>query len=469
MQPLTGTLTRISSSACRPVDGASAAAFRVAFGLLGLVGVIRVFARGWIDDLYVQPAHHFKYIGFEWIQPLPGWGMYALFATLGILALCVAVGFRYRLSVALFFIGFTYVELIDKATYLNHYYWVSLVSLLMIFMPLDRVASVDAWRNPSSRRDTVPAWTIWALRAQIGAVYFFAGVAKFNPDWLLEAQPMRIWLYQHGDMPLFGALLQQAWTAYAMSWAGALFDLTIVGWLLWYRSRPLAYIALVAFHIATWALFPKIGMFPWLMMGATPIFFSASWPRNALDFMRRGIGFAFQPSAAGFKPTPAKSCPKTENSQLTIGNCSRILLAALALFALALALLPLRHLAYPGNVRWNEEGYRYSWRVMLTEKVGSVQYRVKHPPSGQAWLVYPHEYLTPTQTERMAIHPDMILETAHIVADDFKQRGYPGVEVRADAFVAMNGRANRRLIDPDVDLARVSHGIAPKRWIIPMR
>lgn len=467
--PLTTALIRISRLACRPVDGASAAAFRVAFGLLALAGVIRVFVRGWIDDLYVQPAHHFKYIGFEWIQPLPGWWMYALFAALGILALCVAAGFRYRLSVALFFIGFTYVELIDKATYLNHYYWASLVSLLMIFMPLDRVASVDAWRNPGSRRDTVPAWTIWALRAQIGAVYFFAGVAKLNPDWLLEAQPMRIWLYQHGDMPLFGALLQQAWTAYAMSWAGALFDLTIVGWLLWRRSRPFAYIALVAFHIATWALFPKIGMFPWLMMGATPIFFSTAWPRKALDFMRRRIGFAFQPSAADFKPTPAKSHPKTENSQLTTANCNRVLLAALALFALAQAVVPLRHLAYPGNVRWNEEGYRYSWRVMLTEKVGSVQYRVKHPPSGQAWLVSSDEYLTPTQTERMSIHPDMILETAHIVADDFALRGYPGVEVRADVFVAMNGRANRRLIDPDVDLARVSRGIAPKSWILPMR
>ena len=30
-------------------------------------------------------------------------------------------------------------------------------------------------------------------------------------------------------------------------------------------------------------------------------------------------------------------------------------------------LLPLRHLLYPGNVNWTEEGFRFAWRVMLVE------------------------------------------------------------------------------------------------------
>ena len=213
--------------------------------------------------------------------------MYLHFALLGLASLGVALGYRYRLSIAAFFLLFTYVELIDKTTYLNHYYWVSLVSLLMIFMPLNRTAALDARRKPASGRDhTLPAWVVWTLRAQVGVVYLFAGIAKLNPDWLLHAQPLRIWLYNSGDLLLVGPLLKEAWVAYAMSWAGAAFDLTIVGWLLWRRSRPIAYVVLVVFHLLTWLLFP-IGMFPWIMSAGALIFFAPDWPQRLLAGLRR--------------------------------------------------------------------------------------------------------------------------------------------------------------------------------------
>src|SRR5690606_10786886 len=39
-------------------------------------------------------------------------------------------------------------------------------------------------------------------------------------------------------------------------------------------------------------------------------------------------------------------------------------------------LMPLRFLAYGDNVRWHEQGMRFSWRVMVREKNGSVTYKV---------------------------------------------------------------------------------------------
>lgn len=141
--------------------------------------------------------------------------------------------------------------------------------------------------------------------------------------------------------------------------------------------------------------------------------------------------------------------------------------AAAAVFLAAQLVLPLRHYAYPGNVRWNDEGYRFAWRVLLTEKAGMAEYRVSDPASGRQWLVGPEDYLTPLQAERMATQPDMILETAHIIARDFAARGYPGVEVRADVFVAMNGRRYARLVDPQTDLAAANPGLAPKGWLRP--
>ena len=425
---------RLMPMTTRPVSGASIIAFRAIFGLMGLLVIARFFAHGWVGPLYLEPTHHFTYLGFAWLQPWPGWGMYIHFAVLGILSLGMAVGYRPRWCAALFCLGFTYVELLDRTTYLNHYYLMSLVSLLLALLPL--------------RGRTVPLWSIWILRAQVGVVYVFAGMAKLNPDWLFHALTMRIWLYQHGDLPVIGPLMQEAWTAYAMSWGGATFDLAIVPALLWWRTRPLAYVALVAFHLTTWILFPQLGIFPWLMIGLSLIFFDPDWPRRLLPRrMLRGSMEAVLPKIHSWQ--------------------TRAVLVALTLMAVVQLALPLRHLAYPGNVRWNEEGYLFAWRVMLTEKVGFVQYRVRDLGTGQTWLVDPDDYLTPLQTERMAIQPDMILQTAHFIANDFAARGYPNVTVAADAFVSFNGRPNSRLIDPTTDLASIKPGLTSKGWVLP--
>ena len=443
-----------------PASGGSVALFRVIFGLIGFVIVARMFARGWIGELYIEPEYHFSYLGFGWARPWPEWGMYLHFAALGVLSLCVAVGYRYRLSVALYFVGFTYVELLERALYLNHHYWISLAALLMIFLPLNRVASVDAWRNPRLSEEVVPAWTLWALRAQVGVVYIFAGIAKLNADWLFRAQPMRIWLYQHGDMPLVGSLLQEVWVAYAMSWAGAAFDLTIFGFLLWKRARFWAYLSLIGFHIATWALFPHLGIFPWMMIGASLVFFNFGWPRQKVARL-----LSWKRSQLGRVVGCVDEASRRATPELTWRT--RAILVGVGAFALIQVLMPLRHFAYPSNVRWSEEGYLFSWRVMLTEKVGFTQYRVRDFEARRGWIVSPDEYLTPLQVERMSIQPSLILQTAHFIAEDFRNRGYDEVTVKADVFVTWNGRPNRRLIDPEVDLASVRSGLAPKDWILP--
>ena len=447
---------RVTSAGFRQVSPASLAAFRIAFGTLCLVATIRFVAMGWVSELYIQPDHHLSYYGFGWIQPWPGWGMYLHFALMGLASLGVALGYRYRLSITAFFLLFTYAELIDRTTYLNHYYFISLISFLMIFLPLNRTASLDAWRAKTKEESqTAPISAIWMLRVQIGLVYLFAGIAKLNADWLLNAEPLRIWLFNNTDTPIFGPLLREAWVPFAMSWTGAFFDLTIIGWLLWRKTRPYAYLVLVAFHLITALFFPSIGMFPWIMIGATLIFFDPEWPRRLLHRFKRKHERMGEPV---FSAPSAKA-----------GRLAWPVLAALTLCALFFAvqiLVPLRHLAYPGNVRWTEEGYLFSWRVLVTEKAGLVKFRVSSPEFQSERLVYPEEYLTPMQVERMAYQPDMILATAHIIRDDFIARGYHEIEVRADAFVSFNGRPTARLIDASADLARVRSGLGPKPWIL---
>ena len=155
----------------------------------------------------------------------------------------------------------------------------SLLSLVMIFLPLNRVASLDSRRaSKGEALPAIPRGVLWLLMAQIGLVYVFGGLAKLNPDWLLHAQPLRIWLYNATDVPMIGGLFREEWMAYAISWGGAMFDLTIAGWLLWRKTRTWAYGVLVLFHLATALLFPALGMFPWLMIGLTLVFFAPDWP-----------------------------------------------------------------------------------------------------------------------------------------------------------------------------------------------
>lgn len=428
-----------------PVDGASLAVFRVLFGLLAFVGAARFLAYGWVERFFVEPRFYFKYWGFEWVEVLSPAGMKAAFIALAALSLLVAVGLFYRVAIVLWLLLFTYLELIDVTNYLNHYYLLSVLGLWLCFMPLGRVYGLDG--RLFGARTTVPRWMVSALRLQVGCVYFYAGIAKLTGDWLLHAQPLSIWLSARTDVPVVGPLLTLPGAAWLMSWGGFLFDTTIPLWLSWRRTRPWAYGVVVIFHTTVGLLF-NIGMFPWIMVSVATVFFDPSWPRRIL---RR------PPLEVAAAPHP---CPPLSGGR-------RVLAAALATFALLQVLFPLRTYAYGGDVLWHEQGMRWSWRVMCREKNGSVSYRVRLPGRQRELRVPPSRYLTAYQEREMAGQPDLILQLAHHIGEEFRARGHEGVEVRVDALVSLNGRRMRPLVDPDVDLMQVADGLGPARWILP--
>jgi uncharacterized membrane protein YphA (DoxX/SURF4 family) len=200
--------------------------FRVFFGLMMLASIIRFWYNGWIELQYIQPKFFFSYTGFDWVKPF-GEFTYVIFILCGLSAFFVAIGLKYRLSIILFFLSFTYIELMDKTTYLNHYYCISLLSFVMIFLPANAQFSVDSYLN-KKEYTRIPNWCIDGIKLLLGIVYFYAGISKINSDWLLRAMPLKIWLPSKYDLPLIGNnLMQQEWFHYAMSWSGMLYDLVI--------------------------------------------------------------------------------------------------------------------------------------------------------------------------------------------------------------------------------------------------
>jgi len=108
-------------------DSMPLAVFRIAYGFLMFISILRFWNKGWIEELYLAPSFHFSYFGFEWVKPL-GEFTYLVFFICGLSSLFVGLGFKYRWSIVIFFLSFTYIELMDKTTYLNHYYFISISS-----------------------------------------------------------------------------------------------------------------------------------------------------------------------------------------------------------------------------------------------------------------------------------------------------------------------------------------------------
>ena len=434
----------------QPAHSAALAVFRLIFGFMLLGGVVRFWLKGWIEELYIQPKHFFHYYGFEWIPHL-GNGTYILFLICGISAFCFAIGLFYRLSAVLLFLSFTYIELLDKTNYLNHYYFVTLVLLLMIGLPAHVNLSVDSMLKPTLQKRFIPAWTVWSIQLMLGIVYFYAGLAKLNSDWLVEAMPLRLWLPAKNDLPILGPLLNEVWVAYLFSWFGAFYDLTVPYFLLYRPTRPYAFVAVVVFHVATSVLFP-IGLFPYIMILSAVIFFDD----KDIDTiaMKCKNYFTILPVSTG--SDMFTFAPKWRSSLLSI----------FVVFFVIQLLLPWRYLLLPGELFWTEEGYRFSWRVMLMEKTGYAQFVVKDAETGKTIGVNNNEFLTRNQEKMMATQPDFLLQYAQILYTHYQKMGIKDPQVYATVYVGMNGRRSRLYVDSTVNLAKEKDLFRHKTWII---
>ena len=130
-------------------------------------------------------------------------------------------------------------------------------------------------------------------------------------------------------------------------------------------------------------------------------------------------------------------------------------------------IFPFRYLLYNGNLFWTEQGYRFSWRVMLMEKAGSTTFKIVDGETGNFFYVNNNDFLTSYQEKQMSFQPDFILEYAHYLGDHFTSQGHKNVQVFTESYVALNGRLSQPFIDKTVDLYQEEESFKPKTWILP--
>lgn len=449
----------------RPISISSLCFFRVIFGLLGLVHVIRVYRyQHWNQGVYQPDGFRFKYYGWEWVEPVaePWFGL--LFLIIALAAVGVIMGWRYKLSAAVFALGFAYTFLLERAYYLNHGYLFCVLSFVMVFLPAHRNYSLDAWQGSVVRLAKIPQWPVFLLCFMMGVVYFYGGIAKINADWL-QGTPLKLLLKTKTGHPIFGELLEQDWLPYFMSYGGLLFDLTVPFFMLWSLTRKWAFACVLFFHFSN-TLILSIGIFPWLSIALTAMYFPADFPDNMFRWLgskMRWLGRIIMRWNTAWSEVPLTERREEWFLRPQLGK-------VLVVYCLVHLLIPLRHHLFPGDVTWNEEGHFYSWRMMLRLKIGTGYFMVHDTLAGRSEKVYPGQYLSKRQARIISGQPDMILQFAHFLRDKYIRQGWNEPQVYAHIKVSLNGRHYQPFTDTLQDLAHMQwEPFRSTKWIVPER
>ena len=427
------------------IDNSSLVVFRIIFGLLCFLESVGAIVTGWVNRVMIEPEFTFSFIGFEWLQPLPGNWMYIYYALMGLFGLFIMFGYRYRLSMIAFTLLWSATYLMQKSSYNNHYYLLMLLSAIMIFLPANRYASLDVKRNPEIKSYAMPIWCKWIFVLQLFIVYTYASIAKLYPDWL-SADVVELLMKGKVNYFLIGDLLQQKWLHYMLTYGGILFDGLIIPLLLFKPTRKFVFIVSIFFHLFNSIIF-QIGIFPYLSLAFSLFFFE---PKTIQRLF-------------------LKKKPFYEKEEIIVPSYNKPLLIIGSIYFIIQIALPVRHNFIKDDVLWTEEGHRLSWRMMLRTRSGLATYRVLNKETQHSMIVDLNQFLTKKQQRSVSTKPDFIWQFAQRLKKHFALNGQD-VSVFVDTKVSVNGKPFRTLIDPNLDLASVEwDAFNHSPWILPSK
>ena len=432
-------LARLRDAAFSPVDSSWAALFRITLGAGLFIRVAWLLLAGYDAYLYSSKLH-LPYYGFEWIPVSPALVQFSLFATLATSALLL-LGRAPRLMAALSLLFFGYFFIVDRTNFSNLNYATLWLVFWACFMPLGERASLDQRRRhdlDASRLSspTMPRWHLWTARAQLGVMYFFAGVVKVSEEWLSGD----VFLVNIEEASNFDALIPFASSPPFLMFSaigGMLFDLLIAPLLWWRRTRLLGVVALIAFHgINTLTL--DLGLLPLILLAITLATFTS--PERAASILEK-----HEPAP------PADAAPSTPRHP-------NLTLALLSLGLTFHLVFPMRYLAYPGDPHWHGHGRDGAWWLRSFSLKSSAKFYASGVgPDGAPITRQKIDVLSYIHSHQSFFvhHPYTLVAFTHVVADDLRDQGWSEVSIHADITTRLNLRETTRFVPGDVDLSRV--------------
>lgn len=413
--------------------------FRIIFGLFMAYEMINYFQIDLVRNMYVLPALNLKYEFFEWVMPLPEWGMKVLIGVLLACSLCIAAGLFFTWSCRLFALGYLYIFLIDKSIYNNHIYLFILLAFLLSFTQADRIFTV---RRNLQNDFLIPRWQIWILQLQIVIVYFYGGIAKLRYDWIVHGEPVRTLVNGHDASNAVYSFLQSEWGIGILVYGGLLLDI-LSPLLLWCKPiRNWGVAALIIFHATNANIFNDIGIFPYLMLGSLIIFYEVKELPRFRVFDR-------------LIPSDSDTEVLTQISHnYTAPVAYRPILIGFFIFQLA---FPFRGFLLPNAMDWTTMGNRFSWRMKVDARViQDFRFTVRDGVTGQITPIQSQTFVNDMQIRNIASDPRSVKMFADYLVEEAKRNNVAEPEVYADIKVVYNGRGPISFVKEGVDLAHVS-------------
>lgn len=416
------------------IDISGLVIFRILLGLLIIGESFGAVLLGWVEAVFVQSKFTFNFIGFDFLQILHGEKMYAYYFIMGVTGIFITLGLFYRFAITAFTVMWTAVYLIQKESYNNHYYFLILICVIMIFLPANGKLSLDAKVFPDSKRSKIPRWMPYLLLFQLAILYFYAAIAKLYPDWL-DGTFSKILLNGITQRKFLLEIFNQNWFLLLYAYAAIIFDFLIIPALFWKKTRNLAIVASFGFHLFN-AYTLKIGIFPFL----------------ALSFI-----------VLLYESIPFKFLRDKEEIIPQKNDASTFFLVFFVPFFLVQILLPLRHHFIKGDVLFTEEGHRLSWRMMLRERKGQVRFKIVNKLTKEYYYYDYASELTPKQIKILTNSPDFIWQYCQKIKKETSQP----ISIFVECEVSINRRPYYKLIDDKTDMATATFDyFGHNNWIL---
>ncbi|MCB0734859.1 MAG: HTTM domain-containing protein [Flavobacteriales bacterium] len=421
----------------KPVSSIPLSLWRILFGIVLIVECFGSILVGYTHLLFITPpVASFNFIGFDWMNCSPGYHLYGIYIVMGLLAVGITLGWKYRWMMSLFTVLWWWTYLMHKVSYNNHHYLMGLICILMTISPAVVNLSLDSRKGSAKRTNSIPGIYHYQFVALLFIVYTYAAMAKLYPDWL-HGVLIEEWFKPKHDFPVIGGFYRWAYTKYLVAWGGIAFDFLVIPALIYKPTRNAAFVIGIFFHVTNSITF-QIGTFPYMMI-ASAVFF---YPESVLTKRFR------------LKPNLSSTTRPTGNT--------RLILIFYSLFFLLQIALPLRHHLIPGDVLWTEEGHRLSWRMMLRSKSGYIRFTIVDQDGNRTFHDHQAD-LSEHQAGMLPTHPDLIWQYCQRLKRIYGDEA----EIYVRSRVSLNYREAQDMIDPTYNMAKASwHPFRRSEWVL---
>ncbi len=417
-----------------PIPSISISLFRVIYASILLIQTYYFLNSGFIQNNIISPIVSFPFIsGLEPTNTM-------ILMVLGYLMLIANLGMLYnkisRISTFIFFLCFTYFWLLDKGYFNNHYYFISLMCLLLSIVE----------KQPSFFQNIhIPRISLFSLQAMVFIVYFIAGINKLNTYWLIDFQPMKHILELKAEItnnPVF----KKETIIMLACYFGLLFDLFIGFLLFWKKSRAFAFILALTFHLSNHYLFSdvgEIGVFPFIMIASLILFIN---------------------------PQSLNQILKLDKKQKRIFNTYPLIRNFIFSFLIIQLLLPFRHLLFQGYVDYNGIGQRFAWRMKIMYKESDINYFIINKITQEKYSVNIKPMLTHRQYNNLKYFPDLIVPLAKKIKKEANEKfDIKNAKITCEYKIRFMGGAEQLLFSPELDLTKIKPNTLSNKWLWPLK